>query len=320
MISVIVPVYNGESYIRRCLDSILDSTCRDLELIVVVNGCRDNTAAVCRDVAHTDSRVIVIETETAGTSHARNLGLDAAKGDYIVFVDGDDYISPVMLEHMLRCAEETGWDIVFAHYIDGTEWQYAFPVETGSRRVYTAEEFLAKSYLSTDLNFVITCNKLFRRAALGDLRYNEQLKIMEDRNYMVKAACRAGSIGRLEEKLYYYWHGVSTSASNNKDAYFRMDHLRSLLDDIAFMEAEFPDQPAYREYAACCLLQNADYRLRDAVKNDLDDIAAEAGPIVDDAARMVRKARHIPKKVRFRLLLEHDWPGLYGLAARVLGK
>lgn len=111
MISVIVPVYNVEPYLRKCLDSILAQTYQDLEILIIDDGSTDGSGKIC-DEYKQDERVRVFHTENHGLSAARNLGLDNATGDWIGFVDSDDWIEPDMYEVLLRKAEETGADVV----------------------------------------------------------------------------------------------------------------------------------------------------------------------------------------------------------------
>lgn len=111
MISVIVPVYNTELYLRQCLDSILCQTYRDLEILLIDDGSTDKSGKICDEYAKCDNRIIVIHTKNHGLSSARNLGLRNAKGEYVGFVDSDDYIEPNMYECLYRQIEKTGADI-----------------------------------------------------------------------------------------------------------------------------------------------------------------------------------------------------------------
>lgn len=112
MISVIVPVYNVEPYLVKCLDSILAQTYRDLEILLIDDGSTDQCGQICDEYAKTDSRISVIHTENRGLAAARNQGLDHASGAYIGFVDSDDWIEPEMYECMMKTAEETDADVV----------------------------------------------------------------------------------------------------------------------------------------------------------------------------------------------------------------
>lgn len=123
-VSVIVPVYQVEAYLPRCLDSILAQTFADYELILVDDGTKDNCPAIMQAYAQRDSRIRQIHKENGGLSSARNAGLDAARGEYIAFVDSDDYVAPQWLEDVVRAAEETGAQQVLYNYalvVDGQE-------------------------------------------------------------------------------------------------------------------------------------------------------------------------------------------------------
>lgn len=124
MISVIVPVYNVEPYLRKCLDSIVDQTCQDLEILVIDDGSEDHCGEICDAYAARDPKIRVFHTKNRGLSAARNLGLDHAKGEYVGFVDSDDWIEPDMYESLLAAAERTGADVaecgVFREYPNRT--------------------------------------------------------------------------------------------------------------------------------------------------------------------------------------------------------
>ena len=124
MLSVIIPVYNVEPYLEKCLDSVLKQTYKDMEILIIDDGSTDRSGAISDEYAAKDSRIRVFHTENRGLSAARNLGLDNAVGGYIGFVDSDDWIEPDMYEVLLKKAEETGADIVecgvFKEYPDKT--------------------------------------------------------------------------------------------------------------------------------------------------------------------------------------------------------
>ena len=119
MISVIVPVHNGEKTLRKCVDSILHNTVADIEIILVENGSTDRTLEICQEYSNSHQNVKTIVADVTGLSHARNLGMDAAKGEWIAFVDADDYISPVMYEYFLQKAIQDHDDLVFGDIVVG---------------------------------------------------------------------------------------------------------------------------------------------------------------------------------------------------------
>ena len=111
VLSIIVPVYNLENYLCKCIDSILGQTYRDFEVLLVDDGSTDSSLSICLQYAETDSRICVFHKDNGGASSARNLGLEKARGQYISFIDGDDFIEPDLYERLLEDLLKTNADI-----------------------------------------------------------------------------------------------------------------------------------------------------------------------------------------------------------------
>lgn len=124
LISVIIPVYNAENYLARCLDSVVNNSYKCLEIILVDDGSVDNSPQICDYYAKKDNRIKVIHKSNAGTAAARNDALNIAKGDYIAFCDNDDYISPYFYESMLKALEETGADVVVSEMTRNEKYSF----------------------------------------------------------------------------------------------------------------------------------------------------------------------------------------------------
>ena len=124
MISVIVPVHNGEKTLRRCVDSILISTEKDIEVILVENGSTDRTLDICRLYSDKYNNVKTVVADVTGLSHARNVGMGAAKGEWISFIDADDYIHPSMYSWMLEAAKSKHFEFVFGDILIGKAADY----------------------------------------------------------------------------------------------------------------------------------------------------------------------------------------------------
>lgn len=116
LVSIIVPVFNVEKYLRQCLDSILGQTFNQFEVIIVNDGSTDNSGAICQEYEARDNRIVYLEKENEGVSEARNLGLDFATSEYIIFIDSDDWIEPTYVEVLYEKIEEYQADIVFENY------------------------------------------------------------------------------------------------------------------------------------------------------------------------------------------------------------
>ena len=116
LISIIVPIYKVEIYLRKCIDSIVNQTYKNIEILLIDDGSPDNCGIICDEYAKKDERIKVIHKENGGLSDARNYGIEASTGDYIIFIDSDDYVSESMCENLLICALENNADIVSCNF------------------------------------------------------------------------------------------------------------------------------------------------------------------------------------------------------------
>lgn len=144
MLSIIVPVYDVERYLPKCIDSVLAQTFTDFELILVEDGSPDNCPALCDAAATKDARIRVIHQKNGGLSAARNAGLDAARGAWIGFVDSDDYIAPEMYEALYKAVQSTGADLALCDYAEVDETGALCPPMHISlaEQVFTGRELL----------------------------------------------------------------------------------------------------------------------------------------------------------------------------------
>lgn len=183
MISVIVPVYNVEKYLAKCIESILKQSYRNFELILVDDGSPDKCPVICDQYAEQDERIIVIHQENSGVSAARNAGLDKAKGKYIGFVDPDDFIAPDMYEKMLYTMEQCYAELVICGY---EYYDESYRIDEKRQYPEKAAEILNQKELMrrmSDMPPTVrhgVVNKLFRTEYLKNLRFVEGLHSSED--------------------------------------------------------------------------------------------------------------------------------------------
>ncbi len=200
-ISVIVPIYNVEKYLDRCVSSIVGQTFRDFELILVDDGSPDGCPAICDEYAEKDSRIRVIHKENGGLSSARNAGLDIARGEYISFIDSDDYISERMLEALFGAIERAGADIcscgIVNVYEDGTEGIWNIKDMIGD-----SEAFLRGLYDDSAVP-VAACNKLYKRELWSEMRFPEG-RLCEDAFTTYLLFDKAKLAVQISDGLYYY--------------------------------------------------------------------------------------------------------------------
>ena len=180
LISIIVPVYKVEKYLDKCVESIVEQTYKNLEIILVDDGSPDNCPVMCDEWAQKDSRIKVIHKENGGLSSARNAGLDACTGDYIGFVDSDDWIEPDMYEYLLDIGMKNNADVSRCGFIIETE---IFDGTVDSKndselRVLSGDELIIE-LVNGDYNEGIMCNKLYKRRLFDSVRFKEGI-IIED--------------------------------------------------------------------------------------------------------------------------------------------
>ena len=181
LISVIVPVYNVEPYLRRCVDSILRQTYRNLEILLVDDGSTDRSGTICDACAQQDTRVKVIHQKNGGLSAARNCGLETARGEYISFVDSDDLINDRMIETLYRDLAGQGADISAVGYRMFENQEELRPEEiTAPVQCMTGKEALRRILVSEEIGD-FAWNKLYKKILFQTIRYPEG-RVFEDRH------------------------------------------------------------------------------------------------------------------------------------------
>lgn len=163
-ISVIVPVYNVERYLKRCINSIISQTYKEIEVILIDDGSKDNSGLICDQIAKLDERVKVIHTKNQGVSQARNEGLKIASGDYIYFADADDWLEPLMLEKMVKYQKDLNIDLVICgYYVETENGRLSYCMK--QNQMIDKITLMEKIYVPAEINGVVW-NKLFSRKVL----------------------------------------------------------------------------------------------------------------------------------------------------------
>lgn len=202
--SIIVPAYNAEKYIEKCVGSLLQQSYADFEIVLIDDGSSDGTARVCRMLEQRDERLHYIHQDNKGVSSARNLGMSAAKGEYLLFVDADDYIKPDTLERIAERCKDSSLDLCFFGYqyvVDGCMKQDVHPLEYYGKK--NSDILLALIEQNT---FGLACNKAIRREFLtqNELAFDRDIRVFEDQDLMMRAWNKAEVICCIPESFYYY--------------------------------------------------------------------------------------------------------------------
>ena len=214
MVSIIVPVYNAQKYLRACVDSILQQTYKDIECILIDDGSGDDSASICSSFAKADQRVVYVRQENSGVSSARNHGLALAGGKYILFADSDDLLKRDMVENMVATIEGDGTDCVVCGAVYFTESLTDTIEETLPRATLRSKEaaasFFAKEYSATLMNS--PWNKLYKRELIQS-EFDTSVDIGEDMLFNLAYFQNISSISYLDKALYCYRKNVSGSLS-----------------------------------------------------------------------------------------------------------
>lgn len=247
LISVIVPVYNVEKYLHRCVDSILNQTYENLEILLVDDGSTDGSGAICDEYAQRDSRVRVIHKENGGLSSARNAGIDAAKGEYLAFVDSDDWIEPETYAYLLGLIHKYGVKLSCTGRYDVEE-------ATGERNVglcpeqeekISAQELVGRIFLWDNVDST-ACDKLCHRSLFENHRYPLGM-VCEDLpvTYRVILETDYTAVGNRPMYNYYHRKGSITQAQVSEKTFHFTQHTAEI---YPYIREHYPEIAPQAEY------------------------------------------------------------------------
>ena len=234
-VSVIIPVYRAEKFIHECIESVLNQTHTDLELILVDDGSPDNSGAICDEYALKDNRIKVFHQQNGGVCAARNKGLDMATGDYILFLDSDDYMPKDALETLYNDATQNDADIAIGRIFCNTE-SAEFD---NNLQVWTGTEALIKA--SEDHPALYGCwSKLFKRELVEDVRFVEGRKVHEDGYFLFLTLIKLPTI-TVRNKCTYIYRYNPDSASHEAFSEKYFDVLYFFNEKKKIVDEQFPE-------------------------------------------------------------------------------
>lgn len=238
LISVIVPVYKVEDYLKRCVDSILNQTYENFELILVDDGSPDNCGQMCDIYAELDARIRVVHKENGGLSDARNAGLKVCTGDYIVFIDSDDWISKYYLEQLYCILKSTGSDVVECEVIKTDKMIMEDEnLPDAQYSEYNTEEAL--SLLIQDKCFhQYVWNKIYRKSVIEDIWF-EKGKTNEDEFWTYQVFGKSQKITKMNFELYYYFQRASSIMGTGFNIK-RLDAIEAKAERQNYLDVNFP--------------------------------------------------------------------------------
>lgn len=243
-ISVIVPVYNTEKYIRECINSIVKQTFTELEIIIVDDGSTDSSITICRELALADHRIKIYSKSNGGLSDARNYGIEKANCEYICFLDSDDYIDSNYFEILFRNIREKHADISVAgikHIHNNNVYQIR-KIDGGS--ILTREAALRELFISRRISNSV-CNKLFKKRLFDSIRFPKG-RLYEDEFVTYRLFAQSDRVV-ISDKIFYYYRFNNSSITHRPFNRQELDRVFASIEKIEFCKKNYPKLKKYTE-------------------------------------------------------------------------
>lgn len=303
-ISVIVPVYNVQKYLEKCVCSILAQTYKELEVLLVDDGSPDDCGEICDRLAETDPRILVIHKENGGLSSARNAGIDACTGDYISFIDSDDDLSPDFYEKLLKALVENGADLSLCDYqLTYEDGRSPVTESTFHAGVFSSREIFQFFSQPCYVRYVVSTTKLYKRELFATLRFPEG-KLHEDEftAHHILGSCHV--IAAIPDQLYHYLQRSQSIMTQD----FKPKHLHkaeALLDRYAYFKSIGEARMAKDTLCYCYIfLREALDRLKEVPNREF------VLPYLLDTLRLLVKEKNRRAVSLFLIILKEFSPSL----------
>ena len=307
-ISIIVPIFSAEKYLANCIESLINQTHSNIEIILVNDGSTDKSGELCEKYASIDERITVIHKENGGVSSARNAGLDIATGEWIGFVDADDIAEPDMYEYLLNAAIENGADIVQCAIFFDNQNRTDIICSPSTDIIVRSEENM-DSFFFSHLSGGTSC-KLYERDLIRSIRYNESFPIGEDMRFNLDALMRSKCTVLCAQPKYHYVQHPE-SACNSAPT---REKLTSYNDMLALADKEFSSAPSIAEFIKAEKVRNAMHVCSQIAKFKVagcDDIFTDMQDMLRQLFEFISSSKAFTAKEKFkaRLIIKH--PGIY---------
>lgn len=319
MISIIVPVYNAEKYLDKCINSIIDQSYRDFEVLLIDDGSSDGSAEICDTHASKDPRIRVIHKSNGGSASARNLGLKLAKGDYIAFVDADDYVDPDYLRIMYELALAHHADIVQCQYRTVQQNEQPSPEKYAKQEshkeivcdnIQLLRDFCQKK---TYVSVAVLWNKLYRRELFDHLEFVEK-KGIDDEFLIYRLIYLAKKIVKTTASLYYYYMSPN-SQMRSAPSLKKLDSIIAIEEQLEFFKSighmELHNMLLYRHYSGIADSYHYVKKYFPEEKDRLQELKEKKKSIP-----RVLTVKEVPVRDKFLLLMRSYCPRLFAAVHR----
>lgn len=298
LLTIIIPVYNVEKYVKKCLTSVINQTYKNLEIIVVDDGSTDNSGKICDEIASLDNRIQVIHKKNGGLSDARNKGLDIARGDYIGFVDSDDFIDNNMYEELLTACKKYNAEIsICGRICEKENLKEHYTLFTTQEKIMSSEDAIKDLLLQIDCDSA-AWDKLYSAKLFNKIRYPFGV-LHEDLNITSRLFALANKIVHTGKPLYHYLIR-NGSICNEAFSEKRMDLYIQAADCREFIRDKYPQMS---DEANWFVMRNTVGMIRGAVnsKNCEKEIKNKLRKIIVYELGMCKKNPYLPAKMKLGL-------------------
>lgn len=249
LVSVIVPVYNVEKYLRKCIDSILNSDYQNIEIILVDDGSKDHSGIICDDYKKVYNNIKVIHKQNGGLSSARNAGIEASVGDYILFIDSDDYITEKFVSYLVETMDKYDVDVVQGNYEKIDEKAQSLYIPKIENKIYHSKEDILEAFFLKKNILVIACGKLYKKNLFEHIGFREG-RNHEDNIFIVDLFEKINSYACVDISGYKYLqrsNSIVNSGFNEKklDAIFATEYI------VKKCERNWPKYVPYAKILVC---------------------------------------------------------------------
>lgn len=248
MISIIIPIYNVEKYLDKCLESVLNQTYKNLEIILINDGSTDRSPNICNKYYKKDKRIKLINKKNEGVSSARNTGIELSKGKYIVFIDPDDYVTYNHIKVLYDCITRYNVDLVISNAIEINE--EGVVVKNEEKKSFLMDKDQCLKELLSDDNFYHMCwGNMYRKELLEKIRFNCKYRIAEDLDFLYKYIKNIKSAYFLSKNTYYYLirEGSATNSTYSEVWNDELKICNSIINETMKLENDL-NKYAKRKY------------------------------------------------------------------------
>jgi len=228
LISIIIPIYNTEKYLKKCIDSVLSQTYDNLEIILIDDGSSDNSLSICQWYEKRYNKVKVIHQTNMGVSLARNVGINVAKGKLISFVDSDDWIESSMLEKLYLAIEKTNSDISFCNFSNLNHEESNNNICHNQCTTIKSNDALKEVLIGTKIEPTV-CGKLFRTGCLKNKYFDSNISIGEDMLMLCQILIDTQKIAYVNYKAYHYYNRSNSAVSTYNKSYWSIQKSNDLI-------------------------------------------------------------------------------------------